>query len=314
MAIYRQVQINFWQDDFVVELTPEERYFYIYIMTNPRTTQCGIFKLVKKFVAFELGYDRETVDKLLKKFDDYGKIHFCEETKEIMVINWMKYNFINSKNTILCINKELKEVKNKEFIKCLYAICLEKNYAVNDIFRGIEIDAADSLKETKVIPLKIGNEDIKNSNFTAKGENSSEEDKEGLASPSEAPYKALGEEEIKKEIYKNKSSNNQKVLDKNINGEAEKSISRILFEFNKNIKKASILEIERFKLWRTEFEEEVIIKAIEQAVKYKVKHIGYIEGIIRGWREEGITTMEELTKKLDKTKGRVNFAAYKYVD
>ncbi|CAM4081109.1 hypothetical protein BAMA111019_04385 [Bacillus manliponensis] len=28
MAVYRNVQVNFWQDDFVLDLTPEERYFY----------------------------------------------------------------------------------------------------------------------------------------------------------------------------------------------------------------------------------------------------------------------------------------------
>lgn len=43
MAVYRNVQVNFWQDDFVLDLTPEERYFYVYLLTCSKTTQCGIF-------------------------------------------------------------------------------------------------------------------------------------------------------------------------------------------------------------------------------------------------------------------------------
>ena len=27
MAVYRNVQVNFWQDEFILDLTPEERYF-----------------------------------------------------------------------------------------------------------------------------------------------------------------------------------------------------------------------------------------------------------------------------------------------
>ncbi|MTK13315.1 MAG: chromosomal replication initiator DnaA, partial [Clostridiaceae bacterium] len=89
-------------------------------MTNFKTTQCGIFKLAKKIVEAEIGYSRETIEKLLKRFIDYGKIAYCEETKELMILNWMKYNFSSSKNTIACINKELKEIKHKEFINILY--------------------------------------------------------------------------------------------------------------------------------------------------------------------------------------------------
>ena len=296
MAVYRYVRTSFWQDDFVSELTPEEKYFYIYLMTNARTTQCGIFKLVKPLAQIELGYDGETLDKLLKSFVGYGKIDYSEETDEIMITNWAKYNFIISKNTIICINKELKEVKNKEFVKRMYRICLERNHPVKDIFNGIVVDNLNSEKEIEGAFLENGSEEM----------DSSKAAKQGLSSPFEAPYKPLGEEEIKEEIYINKSYNKQKVINK--------SISRVLLEFSKNIKKASKAEIEKFIQWRKDFEEDVIIKAIEQAVKYKAKHIGYIESIIKSWAAEGITTMKELMKKLDRTKPRVNFDAYRYVD
>ena len=32
MAKYRQLYTEFWSDSFVLELTPEEKYFYLYLM------------------------------------------------------------------------------------------------------------------------------------------------------------------------------------------------------------------------------------------------------------------------------------------
>ncbi len=73
MAKYRQLYTEFWKDGFVVELEPEEKYFYLYLLTNVNTSQCGIYELPKKIIENETGYNRETVDNLIKKFEEYKK-------------------------------------------------------------------------------------------------------------------------------------------------------------------------------------------------------------------------------------------------
>lgn len=139
MAIYRQVYTDFWQDDFVLELTPEEKFFYIYLMTNVRTTQCGIFKFPIIIVEDETGYNRETIGKLVKRFEEYKKVKYSAETNEIIILNWIKYNFINSKSTFACINKELKAVKNKAFVSLFYDICKENECYDEAMFRDISL-------------------------------------------------------------------------------------------------------------------------------------------------------------------------------
>jgi hypothetical protein len=62
-----------------------------------------------------------------------------------MILNWFKYNFKYNKRTILEINKELKNIKNKEFIKQLYDICLEREYPVKEIFCGIILACAENV-------------------------------------------------------------------------------------------------------------------------------------------------------------------------
>ncbi|MED1042288.1 hypothetical protein S2E19_01478 [Bacillus mycoides] len=92
MAVYRNVQVNFWQDEFILDLTPEERYFYIYLLTGTKTKQCGIYILPKRLAELETGYSMETVEKLLNRFVEYGKILYDAETKELFIINWLHYN------------------------------------------------------------------------------------------------------------------------------------------------------------------------------------------------------------------------------
>jgi DnaD/phage-associated family protein len=131
MAKYRQVHVDFWQDGFVLDLTPEEKYFYIYLMTNSKTSQCGIYELPKRIIETETGYNRETVDKLLNRFVGYKKILYDESAKEIMLLNWVKYNSIKSPKTQACIEKELTTVKNKQFISTFDSLCKEYGYPIN---------------------------------------------------------------------------------------------------------------------------------------------------------------------------------------
>ncbi|WP_163195403.1 hypothetical protein [Clostridium thermarum] len=150
MANFKQIDMRFWQNDFVLGLTPEERYFYMYLVTNTMTTKCGIYKFNIKVAELETGYQAEVIERLLQSFESYGKIVVSKSTKEIMIVNWFKHNFKSSKRTIQEINKELKDVKNKEFLKHLYDICLEREYPVKEIFSGIGLACGKNAVDKKI--------------------------------------------------------------------------------------------------------------------------------------------------------------------
>ncbi|GAA0106529.1 DnaD domain protein [Paraclostridium sordellii] len=143
MAVYRHIHIDFWQDGFVLDLTPEEKYFYMYLMTNSKTSQCGIYELPKRIIETETGYNRETVEKLISRFKEYKKIIYCEETKEIFLLNWMKHNKANSPQVKKCIEKELNKIKNKEFIGVFLEVCKEIKYSIDTL----SIDYGEKEKE-----------------------------------------------------------------------------------------------------------------------------------------------------------------------
>lgn len=126
MAVYRNIHVSFWQDGWVLDLTPEEKYFYLYLMTNSRTKQCGCYELPKRVVELETGYNRETVDKLIGRFVGYGKIKFSEQTQEVLLINWHRYNGSASPKVKACVVKEVKEIKSIEFKKyCIDSLSIE---------------------------------------------------------------------------------------------------------------------------------------------------------------------------------------------
>ena len=132
MAVYRHIHIDYWQDGFVLDLTPEEKYFYIYLMTNSKTSQCGIYELPKRIIETETGYNRETVDKLLDRFVEYKKIKYCKETGEIFLINWLKHNRISSPKVRKCIYKELKKIKSIDMVNLFLDECYKYGYTLDE--------------------------------------------------------------------------------------------------------------------------------------------------------------------------------------
>lgn len=120
MALYRFVHSTFWSDSRVMEeMTPEDKYFYLYLLTNQSTTQIGIYQITKKKIAFELGYSNESVRTLMERFENHHKlIKYNTATRELAIKNWGKYNFTRlGKPMVDCIKKELQGVKDLSLVE-----------------------------------------------------------------------------------------------------------------------------------------------------------------------------------------------------
>ena len=70
MAKYRQIYTEFWSDDFILELDLQEKLFYLYLLTNTKSTQSGIYQISPRLISLETGCDKVIVTQLLKKFCD----------------------------------------------------------------------------------------------------------------------------------------------------------------------------------------------------------------------------------------------------
>jgi hypothetical protein len=129
MAIFRKIHTSFWSDPFIQDLDNDHRLFYLYLLTNERTKQCGIYEISKKQMAFELGYTIDRVSKLLAYFIKTGKILYSDITKEVALKNWLKYNGSTSPKVASCIKSELCLVKDRvliEYVNGMYTASQEE--------------------------------------------------------------------------------------------------------------------------------------------------------------------------------------------
>lgn len=120
MGIKRVVDTEFWQDDKVESMTPEEKYFWLYLLTNPYTKQLGIYKITKKQMSFQLGYDIETVTKLVERFEDnYGLIRYMDN--EIAIKNFLRHSILKGGKPVEdCLNADLKSVKHRSLVRWVF--------------------------------------------------------------------------------------------------------------------------------------------------------------------------------------------------
>lgn len=121
--INRVVSTSFWEDEKVVnDFSPEDKYFYLYLITNPHTTQLGVYKLVPKTAAFELGYSKEAVMVLLERFESkYDMIRYNKETCEVAIKNYLKHSVVKGGKPVMdCLIKEESRVEDKTLLEYVY--------------------------------------------------------------------------------------------------------------------------------------------------------------------------------------------------
>ena len=124
MALYRTVSMSFWTDSKVVDdFTPEDKYFYLYLFTNPHTNLCGCYEISIKQAVNETGYNRDTIESLINRFETFHKvIVYSRETKEILLLNWHKYNWTKSEKYNKALESEISKVKEERFREYLLGV------------------------------------------------------------------------------------------------------------------------------------------------------------------------------------------------
>lgn len=261
MALYRQVQTSFWQDVRVLEeMTPEDKLFYMYLMTNPQTRQIGVYQITKKTMAFELGYSMESVGSLLDRFERHHKIvKYNPETREIAILNWGKYNLNKGGKPIEdCVKKELGEVKDISLVRLVAERI--KNDNMRKLFHEF-LQNHESYDDTYV---------EHDDSFTIRGEKEKEEQEE--------------KEEQQEKEDRTPAAPKQKVV---------VEISAIKF-YEQNFGLITPFIAEDIRYWCDDLSEEVVVKAMQIALEQNKRNMAYVKSILRDWHGKGLTTLEQV--------------------
>lgn len=256
MAIYRQIQVSYWQDEFVTELMPEEKYFYLYLMTNDKTSQCGVYRFNKRVVAFDTGWTVEKVEEMLLKFVEYGRIEYNADAHEIFLKNWLKYNKARSPKVATVVDRELKDIKTIEYHNQVIELCIQYGYPIKTekIPYPYPIDTVPESPDTVPIPNRNNNQNNNQNN-----------------------------------------NNNQNQNNEVKNSEAEKpapAAANIFTIYEQNFGMLNPMAIQSVEKWEADIGEELVIEAMRRAAVDN-KAFRYAEGIMRSWAKTNVKTVAD---------------------
>lgn len=142
-APFRKIKVSFWDDEQISEdLTPEDRYFYMYLMSSPFSSQLGVYTITRKQIANHLGYGVDIAENLIKRFEEYHKlIKYNRDTKEIALLKWTKHNWnVGGVPVWDLVRKEIDAVKDKTLIDLLIATA-PKTWLYDQIVAYLRPDA-----------------------------------------------------------------------------------------------------------------------------------------------------------------------------
>lgn len=307
MAKFRQIYTEFWNDPKVMEeMTPEDRYFYLYILTNPNTTQSGIYQITKKQMAFQLGYSSESINNLIDRFEkNHGLLKYNPETRELAVKKWGKYNCNKGGKPIEdCIKKELKEVKDISLIQ--YVGEHIENKKIRDIFSMFISDSYNDTYNESGDDTSTTRDDIETIRGRNGGKNEESHKTGGLDDTCTDTSTIRGQEEEKEEeetIIREEEEEKEKKKKESAGG--SKTFKDVVEFFNKNINPATPVELEKIMNWMDKTTPEIIIRAIEEAVVYNKKSLSYINAILANWTANKLKTISDVENYMKNLKKKI---------
>lgn len=122
---YSKIQRNFWETDEAREMTPEEKYFWMYLQTNANVNTLGCYAFRMRKAMDETGYNRETLEKLLQRMEQVLRILYDEGTKEVFLLHWAEGNWNKKTATLRALAADLKEIQSKTLKETVKTLLLK---------------------------------------------------------------------------------------------------------------------------------------------------------------------------------------------
>lgn len=156
MAIFRNVNMSFWTDTKITDdYTPEDKYFMLYALTNPYTNIIGCYEVSLKQMSNDLGYNKDVVENLLKRFKEIHKtIDYDFNTKELMVLNWFRYNWSSSPKLDPSLCVAISKVKSDRFYNRLAKMYNARETIEEQLTFRDEETVEESSEYLAIVPIK----------------------------------------------------------------------------------------------------------------------------------------------------------------
>lgn len=99
----RIIHTKFWADNFISELSPNEKLLFLYFLTNERVNMIHLYECPNRIILTDTGVGEKELELAKRRFEDADKIYFFKGY--ILLKNAMKYDKYEGR-----INERAKEL------------------------------------------------------------------------------------------------------------------------------------------------------------------------------------------------------------
>lgn len=171
MAVGRTLPVSesIWLDSKVRELQNSDKYLFLYLLTNSHLEYVGIYELTYETMKYETDMQENLIKSGIDRLKDKDLIDYDMETKEVAILNYLKYSISAGGNPIKKRFMNLsKKVKSVYLMERVYAKTIE-NKDERDIYLFAQENLKNAIAYKKTGELtKVTDEENPYSNNTQK--------------------------------------------------------------------------------------------------------------------------------------------------
>ncbi len=148
MAKERLINTRFWNDNWIREINPLDRYLFLYILTNEYTNISGIYELPLSTMAYGSGLDeRDLIKTMLPRLEP--RVYYKDGW--VIITNFLKHQHLKSKTVLIGIKSQLIGVPADVI---LFAKDIGYGYGIDTIWIGsnilkLESESKSESKDTR---------------------------------------------------------------------------------------------------------------------------------------------------------------------
>lgn len=125
MAKYRLINTHFWDDAYIRTLNDKEKLLFLYLISNPLASICGVYEIALDRVAFDTGIPLKSVQSILEKFEQAEKIKYVNGW--VLIRNFTKHQVSNA-SVVKGISRAIAELPHS--VHTLYTEWVQSGYSV----------------------------------------------------------------------------------------------------------------------------------------------------------------------------------------
>ena len=134
MKEFTKIDRGFWESDEARDMTPEEKYFWMYIQSNANVNTLGCYIFRMRRAMDETGYNQETIEKLLHRMVELDRIAWDVKTGEVFIPHFAEMCWNRMTATVRALNSDFKSVKSQYLQEMILPMMIDRGIPMHGVF------------------------------------------------------------------------------------------------------------------------------------------------------------------------------------